>query len=294
MTITQIECFVETARMGSLSKAAENLFISQPAVSRQIRALENDLGFPLFERKNTGVNLTQMGEILYDNWKEMLLIHRSAVDKAKDLYYGEQKTIRIGILESLSEKEHITDALIRFNQKYPDLDVEYDVFKMRDLKNGIEQGKLHMIITYISELWKDHVLHTHYLDEFMMRAGLICARNQVFFKGKHPEITDIRGQTVGILSKEASLDHKERVTNLLAKNQLAGQVKLKEYNSWHNLQMALVTGKCVTVMYEGIRKGFEDRLAFYPLELEDYNSKVVIAWQEDRYAIKVKNIAQIY
>lgn len=91
MTITQIECFIEAARMKSLSKAAAKLFISQPTISRQIRALEKDLGFPLFERKNIGVRLTPMGEILFSEWKRMLQIHRSAVDKAKDLYYRKQK-----------------------------------------------------------------------------------------------------------------------------------------------------------------------------------------------------------
>lgn len=66
MTITQIECFVEAAKMKSLSKAAENMFISRPTISRQIKALESDLGFELFERKNVGVRLTQTGEILYE------------------------------------------------------------------------------------------------------------------------------------------------------------------------------------------------------------------------------------
>ena len=47
MTITQIECFVEAANMGSISKAGTNLFISQQTVSRQIKALETELDMPL-------------------------------------------------------------------------------------------------------------------------------------------------------------------------------------------------------------------------------------------------------
>ena len=63
MTIMQMECFVEAARCGSFTKAGENLYISQQTMSRHIRALETELGFPLFERKNTGAVLTRAGSV---------------------------------------------------------------------------------------------------------------------------------------------------------------------------------------------------------------------------------------
>ena len=294
MTITQIECFVETAKMKSLSKAAANMFVSQPAISRQIKALETELGFSLFERKNFGVSLTPTGKILYGEWEEMLLAHRSAIDKAKDLYFGEQKNIRIGIHEPVANKERITNALIRYNQKYPDLDVEYDFLQMWNLKDGIEQGKLHMIITYLSEIRREQALNMLYMDEFMMPTGIICSRCHPLSRRKRLDMSDIYGETLGILSEEASLDHKERTIKLLQKNNLFGQVELKEFSSWHNLQIALITGKYITIMYEGIMAGMEDDLIFYPFELGMDISKIVIAWKDDKYAIKARNIAQIY
>lgn len=294
MTITQIECFVEAAKMKSLSKAAANMFISRPAVSRQIKALESDLGFPLFERKNVGISLTPVGEILYGEWKEMLLIHRSAIDKAKDLHFGEQKNIRIGILESIVNKDRITDALIRYNQKYPELDVEYDFLRMRNLKDGIEHGDLHMIITYLAEMWEGYGLNMLYMDEFMMSVGIICSRLHPLSRKKTLDISDIQGETLGILSEEASLDHKERAIELLKKRDLLDRIELKEFGSWHNLQLSLITGKCITMMYEGIMTGMEDKLMFYPFELGKDISKIVVVWKDDKYAIKARNISQFY
>ena len=55
MTIIQMECFVEAAKWLNFTKAADHLYISQQTMSRQIKALENELGFPVFERKNVGV-----------------------------------------------------------------------------------------------------------------------------------------------------------------------------------------------------------------------------------------------
>lgn len=294
MTFAQIECFVEAARLKSLSKAASNLFISQPTISRQIKALETELGFPLFERKNVGVRLTPMGEILHTEWNEMLLIHRGAIDKAKDLCFGERNVVRIGILDFVSAKERITNTLIRYNQKYPDLDVEYQVSQMQELLNGIEQGTLNIIITFASEIEGMNGLKSLCLDEIPMQIGIIYSRQHPLSKWRKLEFTNLRGETLGVLSKEASADHKKRVQRLLDDNHILEQVKLKEYGSRQNLQIALIAGKCISVMYEEIAAGMDGDLLMHPLALKTDISKIVVAWKDDKFAIKAKNITQMY
>lgn len=61
MTFTQLRCFIEVARQLNFARAAETLYISQPAVSRQIHALENELGVRLFDRTRHVVALTSAG-----------------------------------------------------------------------------------------------------------------------------------------------------------------------------------------------------------------------------------------
>lgn len=72
MRIEQLHCFLETAQTQSIHVAAENLYISQPAVSRSIRALENELGVSLFKRTVEGAFLTKEGEILYPEIKDII------------------------------------------------------------------------------------------------------------------------------------------------------------------------------------------------------------------------------
>ena len=66
MNDLQIEYFLAAARNMSFSRAAQELFVSQPAISRQILALEQELGCPLFERLNRGIMLTVNGEMFYE------------------------------------------------------------------------------------------------------------------------------------------------------------------------------------------------------------------------------------
>lgn len=65
MELQQLQYFVTTVQAGSVTKAAEILYISQPALSQTLRRLEKELGFSLFERRHAGIHLTLGGEVIY-------------------------------------------------------------------------------------------------------------------------------------------------------------------------------------------------------------------------------------
>lgn len=65
MKLEWMRCFAEIAETGSINKAAENLYLSQPAVTKMMQALEKELNIVLLERKKTGVELTEQGETVF-------------------------------------------------------------------------------------------------------------------------------------------------------------------------------------------------------------------------------------
>jgi len=83
--------FFEVAKQGNISKAAESLYISQPAISKTIVRLEDNLNVKLFKRNSRGVSLTEEGEVLFRHVEEA--IHHieeaeSALQKMKDYHIG--------------------------------------------------------------------------------------------------------------------------------------------------------------------------------------------------------------
>ena len=80
MELRVLKYFLETARLGSITKAAERLNVTQPTMSRQIKDLEWELGEKLFERTNYAIRLTPAGELLCDRAEEIL----SLADKTLD------------------------------------------------------------------------------------------------------------------------------------------------------------------------------------------------------------------
>lgn len=87
VSLTQIGYFVAVAEEGSLSRAAKRLFVSQPPLTRQIRALEEELQTPLFVRTHRGVDLSPDGELFLKHAREILGAlsrARSAMASARD------------------------------------------------------------------------------------------------------------------------------------------------------------------------------------------------------------------
>ena len=91
-----LKTFVSVADCGSFSKAATELFISVPAVQKQINALENHLGLKLLVRNNRGVTLTQAGASIYKDAQNFFALSKRAIDAALSLTEDAKYTIHVG------------------------------------------------------------------------------------------------------------------------------------------------------------------------------------------------------
>jgi DNA-binding transcriptional LysR family regulator len=92
----QLDTFLKVAEKGSFGKAAEDLFISAPAVIQQINLLEGECGVRLFERSNHGVHLTPAGSSLLEDAKTIIRLSKDAMSKARQIEQSGQITVRIG------------------------------------------------------------------------------------------------------------------------------------------------------------------------------------------------------
>lgn len=292
MTITQMECFIEAAKTGSFGKAGARLYISQQTISRQIKAMEEELGFPLFERTRSGVYLTESGQILYERWKELLVEYRSSVDKARDLFSGEDNKVCVGIIDSGNIKNEIIQGLIRFNERYPDLEVEYTILPANLLLESLESEKNHIAFIPSNDIPNKTELKLIQLERFQEDIGIVFSNNHPLAKRKNVGLSHLVGETIGVLAKSIAADHTANIERLFRKIPGGKELKLKEYDSPNSLQMALVTGKCVSVMFDYIVDGVEDKLQFYPLDVDWADHRMMVAYKSKKYAVKAKNITR--
>ncbi len=131
--------FYTVATVGNITKAAEELYISQPAVTKAIHTLETNLGGVLFIRTKKGVTLTEEGKVLLGYVKNILTEARNAENKFNSLIKLEEGKIRIGASATVS-KHFLMPYIAEFHRMYPNIDIEITneltVNLMSDLRNG--------------------------------------------------------------------------------------------------------------------------------------------------------------
>lgn len=138
--------FLVVADMGNITKASEVLNISQPAVTKHIKNLEEQLGNPLFIRTKKGVVLNEYGEKIYLNVKNALNIFND-IEKEMNVYKDQNiGTIKIGISTTLAKKI-VLKHFESFNKKYPNIKIIIDTDPTKELIKKLKLGKIDIIIS---------------------------------------------------------------------------------------------------------------------------------------------------
>ncbi len=139
--LSSYRIFYAVANTGNISKAAKELYISQPAISKSIQKLEENIGVKLFERSSRGVTLTTEGELLYTHVKsafETLTLGEDKLRRSIALGVG---NLTIGVSSTLC-KYILLPYLRDFIKKYPHINISIACHSTNHTLKLLEEGKL--------------------------------------------------------------------------------------------------------------------------------------------------------
>jgi DNA-binding transcriptional LysR family regulator len=139
MEIYQLRTFVTVARERSITRTAELLFLSQPAISAHIKAMEEELGFSLFERTPKGMSPTGDGLRMLVKAEEILAAHRELLDEARRLRGMLSGRIIIGTIGNPSA-QHLGKLLGLLSGRYPEIEVTLRHGTSGEIFQGIREG----------------------------------------------------------------------------------------------------------------------------------------------------------
>ena len=142
--------FYVVANNLNITKAASELNISQPAISKSIKSLEEQLGGQLFLRTTKGVVLTKEGENFYKYIKQAIEFISSAENNFTDAINLETGTIKIGISTTLT-KEFLIPYLKTFHKKYPKIKIEIATDTSNVLFTKLRNGLINIIILNLTD-----------------------------------------------------------------------------------------------------------------------------------------------
>jgi DNA-binding transcriptional LysR family regulator len=196
----EIQNFVVVAETGSISRAAESLFITQPALSRQIRALELKLGISLFKREARGIELTEEGEKFLVEARRLLadLNHANQIlDEMR-----EEKAPRVRIAApSVVTRYIITPAVIAFRKTEPSIEVEVtEAQDYDDLLAMLEDGSVQMIVAG-KLLWNERL---GWEDLYTYRMYALVSQDHPLATREYVTTQELTSERILILSQGTS------------------------------------------------------------------------------------------
>ena len=146
MNIYDIECFVTLANMLNFTKAAEFMNITQPAFSRHIFSMENELNATLFLRNKRSVILTETGRAFLEESKHILDHYYHGLSKVDKVIKGVIGSIKIGIL---SEQFHpmLSESICNFRFSYPDINVEILEYTNSAMISALQNNEIDIAFT---------------------------------------------------------------------------------------------------------------------------------------------------
>jgi LysR family transcriptional regulator, hydrogen peroxide-inducible genes activator len=168
-SLRQLECALAVAEQLSFRRAAEAVFISQPALSLQIQQLETQLGERLFERDRRRVLLTPAGEALLPHFRAALMAVDGLVEAARTLHDPLAGTLRLGVIPTVAP--YVLPGLMApLRKRFPKLRLLLREETTANLVAHVQEGKLDLALLALEAELGTLETHTLYADPFVLAA----------------------------------------------------------------------------------------------------------------------------
>lgn len=210
MNLKEQEYICTLAHCGSITKAASQLFITQPALSIFINNVEKSLGTALFYRDGKRLRLTYAGELYVQKAEEMLLMRQDFQREINDIAKGMKGRLRVGV-QMRRSPYLVVDSLMKFSKEFPDIDLRFFDWENDMLNQMFEEDKLDLLI-HNNPVESASVVNKILLRESILLAvvrtdSLIAQKGQWFPGSFYPwlDLKCVENKTIILPSPQQSL-----------------------------------------------------------------------------------------
>jgi DNA-binding transcriptional LysR family regulator len=260
MELRQLRSFIAVAEDGVISRAAQRLHLTQSALSRQIKALEEDLGVTLLERSAHSVKLTQEGEVLLKEGRGVLERADAAVTKVRAA--GKAVLLRVGYAPTLTAGI-LPLAISAFTQKHPRVRVELLDLSSTEMRTGLDQGSLDVVMT-VKPAKVDEAIHW---ESLLQEAWCVAmSPNHPLNAKKSIAPAHLDGARMVLFSQQEYPEYWQRVTSWFKGHGMNALIA-GEYDGANSLASAIEAGLGVALVVERMACSFP-RLSLKPLKPE--------------------------
>src|SRR6266550_3221149 len=264
--LRHLRYFVAVAEAENVLRAAtQKLHVSQPAVSRQIRDLEDELGVQLFERTGKAVKLTEAGFLFLEEARAILERTDEAVRNVRDFARAGETELDVGY--SLTPSGHILSATIRaFQKAMPNVHVKLHDWSNEEIAVGLRDGRLKVAL--IARALERGPFRDFRFEELLREhIRLAVPPNHSFAQRRSVSLADAAQQPFVGLTREDFPDYHGYLATLFASVKNKPQV-IEEHDGMTTVVSAVEAGTGVAVALEALGYAFGNRVKLVRLTPE--------------------------
>ena len=168
--LEKLPYFYEVAKSGSMKKAAEAIYLTQPSLTKSIKALEEALGVELFIRQPRGVVLTSEGKILFDYCHELFHSISDVEEKLSNPMDINAGHLRVGTYESIAAY-FWPKFLHHFSEVYPRLNIELTTGRSNYIQTKLEQNEIDLSLIVSPKKSSNLIIEKIFEDSFFLYRG---------------------------------------------------------------------------------------------------------------------------
>lgn len=268
MELRHLKHFLAVGEAGSITAAAKKLRLTQPALSRQVKALEEELDTALLERGAHSIQLTPAGEVLMAEARRLIKFSDAMIEKVKSTAVGEP--LRVGYAPSLAG-EFLSLAIERFTQFHPRVRVSLYDWSSAEMRGGLESGKLDLIVAAPCAGFNEPIRWISLRDYGWQ---VVMPASHPLGKKKRISASDLAGQRLLLYDREHYPDYWDRVTGFFRHHQLQAKIA-GEFDGVSSLMAALEGNLGIALLATSSRIDRGQRLITRPLA--DEPSRIEVA-----------------
>ncbi|MBV7274721.1 LysR family transcriptional regulator [Clostridium sp. PL3] len=276
ITLLQIEYFFSVARYLNFTEAARNLYVSQPALSKHIAMLENEIGVQLFFRTKRDVRLTAAGMILLKEMGGIIELIENAIEKSKKLNLEEDSNISIGCLEAMETSTFLPVMIRKFREKYSSVNLVLERHSFKVLREKLINGTLDIIFTLSFEID----------DSLGILSDIVYEGNAyIVMEASHPlanksglMLEDFKNENFIIISRDESPKGFDGIIGLCKKHGFSPKI-VKSLPNAESLILCVESGLGVALLDSNIRLYNNPNLK--GIKIEDNFISVTMAWKKE-------------
>ncbi|MDU6924503.1 LysR family transcriptional regulator [Franconibacter helveticus 513] len=275
MDIRTLRYFVEVVRQQSFTRAAQNLFVTQPTISKMLRNLEDELNCTLLIRDGRRLLLTDTGRVVYERGLTILAEFRQLESELSDINHLNKGVLRLGIPPMVGMT--MAGPISLYRQRYPGVELKISEFGGLTVQQAVLNGELDLAITALPVEEESSFAA---LPLFSHPLCVLAPRSGIWLRRKSVEPQQLASEPLLIYNEDFALSR--QLMQLFSAHEIKPRIAVRS-GQWDFLAAMVQAGVGVAILPEPVcEKLDKTTLMWLPLE-SDLRWELGMIWREGVY-----------